>query len=161
MKNWRRVFKNRWSIETKISSKTDLSSFLWTTRCSKTKSRISCGTPDVLYQSPLNLYFYRTMEERSLPYGILSDKYGLHMSDEIRDWYDVHPSALSDADKKRLGRKIQSKLKARGFQGIVFYNNSPLRSVPYLEILSFAELPVIFTTRLPPGNSGTAKQYAN
>jgi hypothetical protein len=120
---------------------------LWTTRCCKTKYRKS-GRPTELYNSYITRYFYRFAIDKDLPYAIISDKYGLHFSDETLPYYNIHPSALSLEEKLLLCKDIYKKAKSRGFNKLVFYNNSPLMSKPYLEMLSEARLKVFFTTRL-------------
>jgi hypothetical protein len=101
-----------------------------------------------MYDSYVNRYFYRFALERELPFAIISDKYGLHYSDEKLPYYNKHPSSLTKHEKLLLGKEICRKAKSREFDKIVFYNNSPLMSKPYLEMLSSAGLPSFFTTRL-------------
>lgn len=120
---------------------------LWTTRCSKTKRRKS-GRPTELYDSYITRYFYKFAIDRDLQYAIISDKYGLHFSDETLPYYNIHPSALSLEEKLVLGKEIYKKARTRGFKKIVFYNNSPLMSRPYLEMLSKTGMEIFFTTRL-------------
>ena len=93
-------------------------------------------------------HFYSYVITRGLQFAVLSDKYGLHFSDESLPYYDIHPSALTHEDKKNLGLLIRGKALTRGYEKIVFYNNSPLMSVPYLEMLSYSRLEVFFITRL-------------
>lgn len=120
---------------------------LWATRCARTKP-CKKGRPQDLYDSYITRHFYRFVTARKLPFAIVSDKYGLHFGDESLSYYDVHPSSLTAEDKEHLGRTVRRKASARRFTTIVFYNNSPLMSLPYLEILSHAGLSVFFTTRL-------------
>jgi hypothetical protein len=101
-----------------------------------------------MYKSPVNRFFYRFVRAHGLPYAVVSDRYGLHFADEVRPWYDVHPSQLTREDKRALGAIVRRKAIRRGFRAVVFYNNSPLMSVPYLEILSSSGLGLFFTTRL-------------
>jgi hypothetical protein len=88
------------------------------------------------------------MEEHSLRYGVLSDKYGLHLDDEKLPYYDVHPSKLNQRNKEELGRLIRDKAIAQGFTAFIFYNPSPLMSVPYFEMLYCSGLDLFYTTRL-------------
>lgn len=145
--NWKREFAARWQI-TFHTTAFDASLYLWTTRCSQIKSTLAKGTPKELYRAPLNLYFYRQMEALGFNYGILSDRYGLHMDDELKATYNIHPSLLSLTRKKELGRVVRDKVLSRGFRGVIFYNNSPLRSVPYLQILAYSQVPTVFTTKI-------------
>lgn len=102
-----------------------------------------------LYRAAIPQLFMATMARLQLPYAIVSDKYALHFSDVRLKSYDTHPSELSSADKVRLGREIGKLAPERGFDAILFYNNSPVMSRPYFEMLSHAGLPIYFSTRLP------------
>jgi hypothetical protein len=121
---------------------------LWVSRCAAAKNVLR-GTPRQLYGSPLLDCFFRFVDATHLGHAILSDRYGLHFSDEYLKWYDVHPSSLSAGDKHELGRVIRVKALKRGYTSIVFYNGSPVRSVPYFEMLAASRLSVWYTTRLP------------
>jgi hypothetical protein len=55
---------------------------------------------------------------------------------------------LSITRKKMLGKEIQKKAELRGYNKIIFYNNSPLMSKPYFEMLSQSGLKIFFTTKL-------------
>lgn len=146
--NWRQEILERWGINS-LENTTSLSeAVLWITRCSKTKNDIHRGKPKHLYVSSINKYFYRFMEEHSLRYGVLSDKYGLHLDDEKLPYYDVHPSKLNQRNKEELGRLIRDKAIAQGFTAFIFYNPSPLMSVPYFEMLYCSGLDLFYTTRL-------------
>lgn len=126
---------------------------LWTSRCSKTKGKNQdIATPKTFYISPLNLLFYRYMEKYSLRYGIISDMYGLHYDDEYLEFYDVHPSTLSQEDKKKLGNMIGKKMIERDYTKTIFYNTSPKLSIPYFEMLLYAKelynIDIYFITRI-------------
>lgn len=147
--NWRDEIKEFWGIHVLSQVSTPpVENTLWTTRCSKIKNGIDRGTPKELYVSTVNKYFYRCMEDRGLLYGVLSDKYGLHVCNEKLPYYDVHPSDLSQCEKQQLGRLIRKKALTRGFGAMIFYNPSPLMSVPYFEMLHYSGLDVLYTTRL-------------
>lgn len=88
------------------------------------------------------------MDRIKFRYGVLSDKYGLHMDNEILDSYDVHPATLTDDEKRHLGKLIRTKILALSRNKIVFYNNSPARSTPYFQMLYYAEVESFFCTRL-------------
>jgi hypothetical protein len=146
--NWRQEIHERWDIKG-LENADDLTDpVLWATRCSKTKNGIHSGTPKELYVSSVNRYFYRCMEEQGLRYGVLSDKYGFHFDNEKLPNYDIHPSDLSQRDRKLLGQLIRDKAVGQGFARIVFYSPSPLMSVPYFEMLHHSGLEVFYTTRL-------------
>lgn len=120
---------------------------LWTTRCCSVKL-CKKGLPYEMYDSYVTRYFYRFVLAWDLPFAILSDKYGLHFANEKFPRYDIHPSVLSIGRKTLLGKRIRKKAELRGFKKIVFYNNSPLMSKPYFEMLSDSGLEIFFTTKL-------------
>jgi hypothetical protein len=101
-----------------------------------------------MYDSYITRYFYGFVLKHGLPFAIVSDKFGLHFSDERLEYYDIHPRILSRGERTALGRVIGRKALGRGYQTIVFYNNSPLQSGPYFEMLSATDLTVYYTTKL-------------
>lgn len=145
---WRTQLADWWGIRTLDSFDLPLMRALWTTRCSKTKM-VSHGTPEQLYGSSSNQYFYKFAQRANVRFGIVSDKYGIHFDDEQLPYYDIHPGQLSQDDKQRLGAIVGEKVNARGYSEIVYYNASPLMSVPYFEILALSGLSILYTTRLP------------
>jgi len=146
--NWKTEIQDRWGIQVLESIECAPQEALWTTRCSKTKRGVACGRPKDLYVSPVNKFFYRWTEAQGVRYGVLSDKYGLHLDEEELEYYDLHPSALTVSDKQRLGELIRQKASEAGFDSVVFYSPSPLMSVPYFEMLFYSELEIFHTTRL-------------
>jgi len=146
--DWRTEIQDMWGIQILESIECAPQGALWTTRCSKTKSDVARGRPKDFYVSPVNKFFYRWAEEQGVRYGVLSDKYGLHLDDEELEHYDLHPSVLTVSDKQRLGRLIQQKASEAGFDSVVFYSPSPLMSVPYFEMLCYSGLEIFYTTRL-------------
>lgn len=121
---------------------------LWTTSCSKTKSSQKKGYPKDFYLGKYNKLFYKYTDLYNLDYGVLSDKYGLHLQNECLDYYDIHPGELSLDDKCKLGRLIKEKTIEKGFTEIIFYYPSPLQSKPYFEILWFSGLPVNYLSKI-------------
>ncbi len=152
---WRVNLEKIWGIRVLSQGHTLPEHVLWVTRCSKTKSGITRGTPKEMYVSAINRYFYRHLERWGKRYGVLSDRYGLHFDNEELPWYDVHPSQLSQEDKRRLGQIIRDRAMREGFRTIVFYAPAPLMSVPYFEMLYFSGLELFYTTRLSGINPGT------
>ena len=149
--DWRRYIRRRWRIIPVESVKAVWGPALWTTRCSRTKP-VPQGFPHEMYLSPITNAFFRFVHKHGLRYGVLSDRYGLHLDIERLPYYDVHPSELSDADKQALGLAIRRKVEQLGFDRIVFYNVSPLMSVPYFEMLFYSGLPTYFIRSLSPCN---------
>ncbi len=121
---------------------------LWTTRCCKTKLCMQ-GYPIDMYDSYVTRHFYKFVLEHELPFAIVSDKYGLHFFDETLAYYDTHPQSLSQELKKYLGEEMRRKAWVRNFDTIIFYNNSPLMSKPYFEMLSYSGIKTYYTTKLP------------
>jgi len=117
---------------------------LWSSRCSRTKTGLDQALPKDFYVSAINLKFYEMMHRNNLRYGILSDKYGIHMDDEFLDYYDIHPSELTGERKRELGLMIGEKVRNYGYEELIFYNTSPLQSRPYFEMLWWSELKVHF-----------------
>lgn len=114
--------------------------YLWVSRCSKTKTGKDRALPREFYVSKWNRLFYAYMSRYGLRYGILSDRYGLHMDDERLDYYDIHPSQLTGEQKRRLGIIIGEKAKERGYEGLIFWYVSPVMSRPYFEMMSHSGL---------------------
>ncbi len=146
--NWRIEIQERWGTQLLGHLDRPIRDVLWITRCSKTKNGVCCGMPKELYVSAVNKHFYRFVEERGVRYGVLSDKYGLHLDDERLPYYDVHPSQLTKQDRQRLGRLVRHKVLGQGFDQVVFYSPSPLMSIPYFEILHYSGLRTFYTTNL-------------
>lgn len=113
-------------------------------RCSKTKTGKNKATPKEFYVSSVNLKFYKAMEDNSLYYAILSDKYGIHFCDEELDYYDVHPSQLTNAHKIALGKIIEKKCRDRGIEKIIFQYESPIMSKPYFEMMMNTNLELYY-----------------
>jgi len=146
-RDWQREIHATWRIQM-LPAVGEKSDWLWSTRCAPVKARRS-STPDVLYRSRLTLGFFDFVRRAGLRFAVLSDLYGLHLDHEALPPYDVHPSSLKETDKAQLGTVVGAKARAEGFATIVFYNSSPLRSVPYFEILAHSGLTIYYTTRLP------------
>lgn len=121
---------------------------LITSRCSKTKTGKDSATPKEFYVSDINLNFYAAMENAGFYYGILSDKYGIHFCDEKLDYYDIHPSELTKEKKVELGKIIGEKVSKLGYEAIIFYNTSPLLSLPYFEMLENSGLKIYYVSKL-------------
>ncbi|MET4233270.1 hypothetical protein ABIA85_006563 [Bradyrhizobium sp. LA6.10] len=121
---------------------------LWTTRCCKIKSATG-GRPCELYRSDLPVRFLDGMARLGLSHAIVSDLYGLHFPEVWKRSYDTAPGDLDAAERLSLGRTIGDQARRRGFSRICFYNNSPMMSRPYFEVLSHSGLHVTYHTRLP------------
>lgn len=147
-KKWKKILIEEYGFEYLEDLKKLPLNVIWTTSCSKTKNNGNIGVPKDFYLGKTNKIFYKYVEKAGLKYGVLSDKYGIHMSNEKLDYYDIHPSNLSDIDKRILGSKIQEKIEKYKFDGLVFYYPSPLLSKPYFEILWHIDVPVYYLTKI-------------
>lgn len=147
-KAWKRILTQKYKFKYIDDLNKIPSNALWTTSCSKTKSNKKKGLPSEFYISKYNKLFYKYVKSLNLDYGIISDKYGIHMHDEIRSNYDIHPTELSVKDKYQLGKKIKTKLGSRDYDKIVFYYPSPLLSKPYFQILWYSGLPVYYISKI-------------
>jgi hypothetical protein len=146
-KDWKRYIEREYKFKYITQAGDIPADALWATSCSKTK-KIARGFPKQLYNGRYNQLFYKYMDAYGLEYGVLSDKYGIHLYDECLDYYDVHPSELNIRDKQKLGEMVRKKLRKYGFKKITFYHPSPLRSKPYFHILWFSRLPVYYITNI-------------
>jgi hypothetical protein len=144
-KHWRHEIKMRFGIE--MLSAPYPAPALWCTRCCPVKP-IACGRPEQLYGAASLASFFSFVKGVHR-YGVLSDLYGLHLDSETLDAYNVHPSSLTDDRKRELGSIIGSKCRRAGLVAIIFYNSSPLMSLPYFEMLAASGIPALYTTRLP------------
>jgi len=123
---------------------------LWATRCSKRKSELKRGVPKEIYTSPQNQEFYLWADKKGIPYGTISDAYGLVMNYQKIETYDLSPDKLSDSTKKVLGKTVGSKCRCLiGYESLVFYCKDCEEAKPYLEILSYSGLKVYWVRRLP------------
>src|SRR5687767_10553912 len=108
-RNWKEEVTEQWGIEVINDPVAVPRHVLWTTRCSRTKEDRQRGLPEEMYVSALNRYFYFYVKSHGLRFGVLSDKYGLHLDTERLAYYDVHPRELSGTQKVLLGRLIARK----------------------------------------------------
>jgi len=146
--NWKQEIWYLWRIKLLADMQWEPQNSLWTTRCCKTKRARNRGKPKDFYFSPIVQLFCKFVEQNGLKYGILSDKYGLHLDSEELEYYDIHPASLTSQDKEKLGQLIREKVLRISSDSIVFYNPSPLMSIPYFEMLHYSGLNIWYTTRL-------------
>ncbi len=124
--------------------------YLICSRCSKTKGKNTGDkiVPKNLYISSQNIRFYQWCENNRFEYGILSDLYGLFMYNEKKEFYDVHPSSLSEDDFITLSEKIKGQMISRGFDTFIYYNSSPLMSIPYFKMMILTGFKIFYITKL-------------
>jgi hypothetical protein len=147
-KVWKKILTKNYEF-TYIDSLNKIpSNALWSTSCSKTKSKLKKGYPSEFYLSKYNLLFYKYVESLNFDYGVISDKYGIHLQNEKLQNYDIHPTKLSFEDKLELGQKIKVKVKNSGYENLIFYYPSPLMSKPYFQMLWYADIPVYYISNI-------------
>lgn len=145
-KNWKKTLEEDYNFKIinnykEFPSKKDT---LFCNRCCAKKSEKEKAKPKDLYISNLNYKFYFNMENYKLNYGTLSDKYGLVLENEKIKNYELHPENLNKDKKKILGREIYKKFNSLDKKYLIFYNTSPLMSLPYLEMLVYSKLDNLF-----------------
>lgn len=147
-KLWKDVIVNEYGFKYITKSDQIPSDGIWTTSCSKTKKSRKKGIPQNFYQGRYNKLFYKYAHKYDLEYGVISDKYGIHMYNEKLEFYDIHPKELTDKDKKELGLKIREKITKYGFKKLIYYYPSPLLSYPYFEMLWYSKIPIYYITKI-------------
>ena len=154
MINWRELLP-KYNCKSYLTSSQDLALLfkkydnVWfCTGCSKTKGKYKdTSIPKYFYVSDRLLNFYKYCELNKFNYGILSDKYGIHLMDESLSFYDIHPSSLTDEQFKGLGKQIGQKANKLNIDCFVYYNPSPMMAVPYFKMLNFANIDFYFITK--------------
>lgn len=147
-KEWKNVLEKKYKFKYIKEAQEIPNNALWTTSCSKTKCLQKKSLPHEFYTGRYNLLFYNYVQKYKLDFGVLSDRYGIHLQDEYLEYYDIHPSKLTVDDKKKLGKIIKKKVKEYGFKKVIFYFPSPLLSKPYFEMLWFSKLPVFYISKI-------------
>ena len=123
------------------------SATLLISNCSRTKgSSGDSAYPDQFYKGSMAQRTIRFAKWHKLPYGILSDLYGIHFHDECLPFYNIHPSQV--VDKELLAGKLQEKCRDRGITKLVYCNSSPIRARFYLDLILMAGLQAVYTTQL-------------
>ena len=89
------------------------------THCSKEKEPYLeetgiAVTPDKLYINPDIQQFMERCKEKKVRWGVLSDLYGVYLSDEFHVWYEKHPDTVTQQEEDEIVKDFDSKL--------VFYN---------------------------------------
>ena len=97
---------------------------IYLTHCAKEKEPNLKGTdiavtPDKLYTNPHIQQFMERCREQKVSWGILSDLYGVYLSDESHVWYEKHPDAVTPQEEENLIKDFDKKL--RSFGEIFFY----------------------------------------
>ncbi len=91
--------------------------------------------PSNFYVGKRNLRFYKICNELNVPYGILSDLYGLHMHDVALNGYDTPPYNFSPEQLWELGKLIRIVADERQIKALHYIAAPPTCMVPYLLML--------------------------
>lgn len=94
------------------------------THCSKEKASYLKGTdiavtPDQLYTNPEIQQFMSRCREQKVNWGILSDLYGVYLSNESHIWYEKHPDTVTLQEEDVVIEDFNQKLGS--YQEICFY----------------------------------------
>ncbi len=97
---------------------------VYLTHCSKEKESTLKGsdiavTPDSLYTSSSIQSFMQKCREKSVSWGILSDLYGVYLSNEVHTWYEKHPDTVTPEEERHVIADFDGKLHL--YDEIFFY----------------------------------------
>jgi hypothetical protein len=96
-------------------------------------------TPDRLYISTTIQRFINECKKKGVEWAIFSDKYDVVFSNQEIEWYDKHPSKVTDEDFKKLLKNFDQKLAS--YDEIWFYYRNRRRLHPlYKRLLSESKL---------------------
>jgi hypothetical protein len=146
---WRSVLS---SLGIKIVEKGDITSWIrkgyfLLANCSQTKGKQGdVAYPRQFYLGECQKYM-KYAERHNLPFGILSDLYGIHFHDEQLSFYDLRPEMV---DSLELAPKISERLNSRNITKVLYICESPSRARPYLKFLLDAKVPNIAYSTGPP-----------
>ncbi|HMB65390.1 MAG TPA: hypothetical protein VKO42_00820 [Patescibacteria group bacterium] len=158
-KDWRESYiqaecfpKETWEINL-----TDLRNGIVVSPCSKEKSFCSSGIPKELYKGKTLLRLFSYAKETEIRYGVLSDKYGLVLDDEVVENYDTPPSGK---DSKKLITLINKKIERIRPFTLFIYSPRPMQTWHWVRLL--AEVPIKhkkYIRTLPKINRGPYLLY--
>lgn len=88
---------------------------IYLTHCSKEKEPSLEGTdiavtPDRLYTNPAIQRFMQRCREKQVHWGIISDLYGVYLSNECRIWYEKHPDTVTPEEEGLVVADFNDKL---------------------------------------------------
>jgi len=115
--------------------------------CSRTKgTQGDVAFPKKFYLGSNAQKTIKFAEQLNIPYGILSDLYGIHYHDEALAFYDIHPTEVPD--KEELARVLKKKCEERGVKQVIYCQSSPAMGRFYIDLLLMAGLKVYYVTSL-------------
>lgn len=88
---------------------------VYLTHCSKEKNAQAketgkAVTPDQLYTDPKIQLFMQKCKENNVSWAILSDLYGVFLSDERHEWYEKHPDTVTQEEEEIVIKDFDRKL---------------------------------------------------
>jgi hypothetical protein len=92
----------------------------------------------MLYTATPTRRFMQRCREMGVDWAIFSDKYGVWLPSEEREWYEKDPDTVTDEEFQALIRNFETRLE--GYDEVLFYNN-PGRFHPlYKKLLKMAKV---------------------
>ena len=79
-------------------------------------------TPDRLYTDPGVQQFMEKCQKKNVGWGILSDLYGVYLSNERHVWYEKHPDTVTPQEEELIIKDFNHKLGS--YDEIFFYARS-------------------------------------
>ena len=124
---------------------------IYITHCSAKKDNSLKGrnkkvTPDKLYIATPIQRFINRCKEKGVEWAIFSDKYGVLFPNQEIEWYDKHPSKVTEEEFKKLLDDFNQKLMV--YDEIWFYHNPGRFHSLYKRLISETKLKdriVLFT----------------
>lgn len=88
---------------------------VYLTHCSKEKEPNLEGTdiavtPDKLYTNPNIQQFMERCQDKNVSWGVLSDLYGVYLSNECHVWYEKHPDPVTPQEEENVVQDFDNKL---------------------------------------------------
>ncbi len=116
---------------------------IYITHCSAKKDDSLKGTgkkvtPDKLYTAIPIQRFMNECKKKGVEWAIFSDKYGVVLPNQEIEWYDKHPSKVTEKEFKKLLSDFDQKLKT--YDEIWFYHNPGRFHVLYKRLVSESKL---------------------
>ncbi|MGB7087105.1 MAG: hypothetical protein WBD47_16215 [Phormidesmis sp.] len=69
-------------------------------------------TPDKLYTAPDIQIFMQRCQAKATSWGVLSDLYGVYLSDERHTWYEKPPDTVTPSEEAAVVQSFNDKLSA-------------------------------------------------
>lgn len=97
---------------------------IYLTHCSKEKSQLAKETsekmtPDRLYTNPGLQQFMERCKTMGVNWAILSDRYGIYLPNEHREYYEKHPDTVTPEEELQILHDFEHQLE--NYDEIWFY----------------------------------------